>query len=70
MPSRLLPKDFGSGELRLTVWQNLLIPNIPSDQLKPALAAIRAAGLDCTAGTVSERNRSLHRKSRLPLCRL
>ena len=47
-----IAKDFGSSELRLTVWQNLLIPNIATDQLEPALAAIRAAGLDCTAGTV------------------
>ena len=44
--------QFGSGELRLTVWQNLLIPNIPSERIDEALAAIRAAGLDCTAGTV------------------
>jgi ferredoxin-nitrite reductase len=44
--------QFGSGELRLTVWQNLLIPNIPTARLDEALAAIRAAGLDCTAGTV------------------
>ena len=44
--------DFGSGELRLTVWQNLLIPNISTANLEQALAAIRAAGLDCTAGTV------------------
>lgn len=43
---------FGSGEIRLTVWQNLLIPNIHSVDLDEALAAIRAAGLDCTAGTV------------------
>ena len=43
---------FGSGELRLTVWQNLLIPNIPTDHLDAVVAAIRAAGLDCTAGTV------------------
>ncbi|MFZ0301434.1 MAG: NirA family protein [Terracidiphilus sp.] len=43
---------FGSGELRLTVWQNLLIPNIPSERIDEALASIRAAGLDCTAGTV------------------
>jgi ferredoxin-nitrite reductase len=43
---------FGSGELRLTVWQNLLIPNIPTIHLEPSLAAIRVAGLDCTAGTV------------------
>ncbi len=44
--------QFGSGELRLTVWQNLLIPNIPSDRIDEALAVIRAADLDCMAGTV------------------
>ena len=45
-------ENFGSGELRLTVWQNLLIPNIATANVESALAAIRAAGLDCTAGTV------------------
>jgi ferredoxin-nitrite reductase len=44
--------EFGSGELRLTVWQNLLIPNIPIERIDGALAAIRAAGLDCKAGAV------------------
>ena len=44
--------QFGSGELRLTVWQNLLIPNIPSERIDDALAAIRAVNLDCMAGTV------------------
>jgi ferredoxin-nitrite reductase len=44
--------QFGSGELRLTVWQNLLIPNIPSESVDEALAAIRAVDLDCMAGTV------------------
>ncbi len=44
--------EFGGGELRLTVWQNLLIPNIPTEQLDAAHAAIRSAGLDCTAGAV------------------
>lgn len=43
---------FGSGELRLTVWQNLLIPNISRARIDEAIEAIRAAGLDCTAGTV------------------
>ncbi len=47
-----LADRFGSGELRLTVWQNLLIPNIPADQLEAAKAAVRAAGLDYTAGRV------------------
>ena len=45
-------EKFGTGELRLTVWQNLLIPNIPEDRLEEALAHIRAAGLDWSAGTV------------------
>lgn len=44
--------DFGSGELRLTVWQNLLLPNIPTEHLEQALAAIRASGLDCSADSV------------------
>ena len=43
---------FGSGELRLTVWQNLLIPNIRGSEIEAALEVIRAAGLDCTAGAV------------------
>src|SRR5580692_1205252 len=44
--------NFGSGELRLTVWQNLLIPNILSEKVEAACNALRAAGLEFTAGTV------------------
>lgn len=44
--------EFGSGEMRLTVWQSLVIPNIPTGRLDAALASIRAVGLDCSAGTV------------------
>lgn len=47
-----LADRYGSGELRLTVWQNLLVPNIPTAHLEAVVAAIRAAGLDCTAGTI------------------
>lgn len=47
-----IAEDFGSSELRLTVWQNLLIPNIATANLDQALAALRAANLDCTAGVV------------------
>ncbi len=43
---------FGSGELRLTVWQNVLVPNISAQKLEGAKAAVRAAGLDYTAGRV------------------
>lgn len=44
--------EFGSSELRLTVWQNLLIPNVPADRVEMAVECLHAAGLDCTAGTV------------------
>lgn len=43
---------FGSGEIRLTVWQNLLIPNIQTERLEEVISALRCAGLDHTAGTV------------------
>lgn len=43
---------FGCGELRLTVWQNLLIPNIRTRDLEVAEKLLNAAGLECTAGTV------------------
>jgi ferredoxin-nitrite reductase len=42
-----IAERFGSGTLRLTVWQNLLISDIPDASLDDALAAITALGLDC-----------------------
>lgn len=42
----------GNGEVRLTVWQNLIIPNIPTAKLEAAKAAILTAGLAFEAGTV------------------
>jgi ferredoxin-nitrite reductase len=47
-----IASEFGTGEIRLTVWQNLLIPNVPSERIPSAIERLRAAGLDCTAGTV------------------
>lgn len=43
---------FGSGEVRLTVWQNLLIPNIRTADLPAVEQLLNAAGLECKAGTV------------------
>jgi ferredoxin-nitrite reductase len=43
---------FGSGEIRLTVWQNLIVPNIATEHLDDAIEAIRAAGLNFKSGTV------------------
>lgn len=37
---------YGSGELRLTVWQNLIIPNIPNTFLESVKKDIRRIGLD------------------------
>lgn len=42
----------GSGEIRLTVWQNFIIPNIASDSLDDAKRALTEAGLAFTAGSV------------------
>jgi len=44
--------DLGSGELRLTVWQNVILPNIPAQRLQEAQQALREAGLEFQAGTV------------------
>jgi ferredoxin-nitrite reductase len=44
--------DFGSGELRLTVWQNLIVPNIATEHVEAAKEALLAAGLGYEAGTV------------------
>jgi ferredoxin-nitrite reductase len=45
-------KRFGSGDLRLTVWQNLIVPNIQEKDLPAATRAIQDAGLDYSAGAV------------------
>jgi ferredoxin-nitrite reductase len=40
-----IARESGDGDIRLTVWQNLLISGVPSDQLKAAQARIEALGL-------------------------
>jgi len=47
-----IAERFGTGEMRLTVWQNIIIPNIPSEHLEQAAEAIADAGLKTTAGAV------------------
>ena len=44
--------QFGSGEIRLTVWQNLLITNVPQSSITHAVQALRDAGLECSAGAI------------------
>jgi ferredoxin-nitrite reductase len=43
---------FGTGEIRLTVWQNLILPNISEANLEAAQAELTAAGLKYAAGRV------------------
>lgn len=47
-----IAERFGSGEVRLRVWQNVLLPNVATQQVEAACAALREAGLEDRAGTV------------------
>jgi ferredoxin-nitrite reductase len=40
-----IARDLGDGDLRLTVWQNLLISGVPDDKVAEACARIAALGL-------------------------
>src|SRR5712691_1889897 len=44
--------DMGDGDIRLTVWQNLLISGVPSKRLKAAETAIEALGLSTKATSI------------------
>jgi ferredoxin-nitrite reductase len=44
--------DLGDGELRLTVWQNLLIPGVPDANVALAIAAIEAIALAAKASMI------------------
>ena len=44
---------FGSGELRVTVWQNVIVPDVPSARVDEAAAAVEAAGFATSASRVA-----------------
>jgi ferredoxin-nitrite reductase len=44
--------DLGDGDIRLTVWQNLLISGVPDEKIALAEAAIRALGLTTKASSI------------------
>ncbi len=44
--------DLGDGDIRLTVWQNLLISGVPTDKVALAEAAIDALGLSTKATSI------------------
>jgi ferredoxin-nitrite reductase len=47
-----IAQDLGDGDIRLTVWQNLLISGVPDDKVALAKAAIEALGLSTQASAV------------------
>jgi ferredoxin-nitrite reductase len=44
--------EFGDGEIRLTVWQNLLIANVPDAKVAAAEQAVAALGLSTKANSI------------------
>ena len=47
-----IAERFGSGTLRLTVWQNLLISDVPDRDVRICIAALQALGLGVEASAV------------------
>src|SRR4029077_18486994 len=47
-----IAQQMGDGDIRLTVWQNLLISGIPTDKLQAAEAAIEKLGLTTKASSI------------------
>jgi ferredoxin-nitrite reductase len=47
-----IARDMGDGDIRLTVWQNLLISGVPDGKVAEAEAAIEALGLTTSAASV------------------
>jgi len=47
-----IAQDLGDGDIRLTVWQNLLIPGVRDENVGLAVAAIEAIGLAVTASQI------------------
>ncbi|KQW23045.1 ferredoxin--nitrite reductase [Afipia sp. Root123D2] len=45
-------RDFGDGDIRLTVWQNLLISGVPDDKITLAESAIEALGLSIEPNSI------------------
>jgi ferredoxin-nitrite reductase len=44
--------EMGGGDIRLTVWQNLLISGVPDAKVEDAVAAIKALGLSTDASSI------------------
>ncbi|MBV8791362.1 MAG: NirA family protein, partial [Pseudolabrys sp.] len=47
-----IAQDFGDGDIRLTVWQNLLLSGVPDEKIAAAKDAIEALGLNTKATAI------------------
>ncbi|WP_072393239.1 NirA family protein [Hyphomicrobium sp. CS1GBMeth3] len=47
-----LARDLGDGDIRLTVWQNLLVSGVPDSKVSEALSRIEAMGLSAEATAI------------------
>ncbi len=47
-----IARALGDGDIRLTVWQNLLLSGVPTDKLKGAISGIKALGLSASASSI------------------
>jgi ferredoxin-nitrite reductase len=47
-----IARDLGDGDIRLTVWQNLLISGVADDKIALAIGAIKAVGLAVEASSI------------------
>ncbi|MDQ8187154.1 NirA family protein [Pelagicoccus sp. SDUM812002] len=45
-------RRYGSGEIRLTVWQNLLVPHVRTEDVDTAISEIKEHGFDCDADPI------------------
>ena len=64
-----IAERFGSGTIRLTVWQNLLISDVADRDVGICIAAIDALGLGIEASAIRARPGRLHRQCRLQVRR-
>jgi ferredoxin-nitrite reductase len=47
-----IAQAYGDGDVRLTVWQNLLLSGVPTEKLKAAVSGIEALGLSTRATSI------------------
>jgi ferredoxin-nitrite reductase len=47
-----IARDLGDGDIRLTVWQNLIVSGVPSERIAEAQAKIAALGLSTSANSI------------------